>query len=88
MKFVTYKDRIYMGKEGASPQTTSDLQHGLLEQVDARVEVVDPQVEEDAQEDHQTHTEDHQVDRPEEIITTETEMTSREMMRAATSLEK
>ena len=53
-----------MDKEGASPQTTSDLQHGLLEQVDVWVEGVDPQVGENAQEDRQTHPEDHSVDCP------------------------
>ena len=84
MKSEICKDRIYMDKEGESPQMISDLQHEPLGWADAREEEVDPLVEEDIQADHQTRQEDHWADRQEEIMITETEMTSKAMMKAVT----
>ena len=73
-----------MGKEGESPQMTSDLRHEPLERADAREEEVDPLVEEDAREDHQAHQEDHQMDHQEETTTIGTGMILKETMKAAT----
>ena len=72
-----------MGKEGESPQMTSDLQLEPSEQADAREEEVDPLVEEDARKDHQAHQGDRRMDHREET-TIRTGMILKEMMKAVT----
>ena len=84
MKSITCKDRIYMDKEGVSPQMTSDLWLGLSEQADTREEEVDPLVEEDVWVDHQACQEDRWMDHLEETTTTKIGMISRETMKATT----
>ena len=83
MKSRICKDKIYMVKEGVTPQMISDLWPKLLGQVDAREEEADPLVEEDAQEDHQTHQEDRREDHQETTITV-TGMIWKGMTRAVT----
>ena len=87
MRFETYKDKIYMDKEGENPQMISDLLHEPLEWADVREEEVDPLVEEDVRVDHQDCQGDHWVGHREEIIT-EIGMILRGMTKAVTSLEK
>ena len=77
-----------MDKEGVTPLTISNPQHEPLAWavVLEEVEAVDPR-EDDVLEDHQAHQEDHRMYRPEET-TIEIGMISKEMMKAAISLEK